>query len=132
MRGATLPTLVALFGAASAGHIAQALEALRPPEPVVIAAPPVRHEAAREAGLARMVSAEAPLPPPASSQGRLAALYAAMPTDRAARLLGGLEPEAAAGVLSAMPTRQAGRILGIMPPARAAAVAQALAEGAES
>ena len=128
MRGVTLPTLGALFGIASVGHVAQALDDLEVETPVVVAEPEVLHDAVREAGVARMMTAEAAATPPASPEDRLAALYAAMPTDRAARLLAGLEAEQAAAVLRGMPTRQAGRVLGIMPSGRAAAVAQALAE----
>ena len=128
MRGVTLPTLAALFGVASVGHLAQVVQDLQPLEAKASPSPPPDHEGVRKAALVRMSAAEVPdsLETP---EARLGALYGAMPRDRAARLLAGLEPTQAASVLSAMPSRQAGQILGVMPPARAAAVADALARG---
>ena len=62
----------------------------------------------------------------AARDRRLAALYAAMPPDAAAPMIGALTPTRAATVLMLMPPHAAGAVLASLPAADAAPLASAL------
>ena len=134
-----LVTLASTFAIAATGH---AIALWQPEGEAIEVALASRGEApGAEAPARALVGVPAPDPATApASQGdagssgdadaardkRLAALYAAMPPDAAAPMIGALKPAQAASVLMLMPPHAAGAVLAALPPGRAAPLATAL------